>query len=524
MTALIELYKTDHASLVSWVCKTYGIGQSGVDQFGNVHRVRRETIARRLRLYRDQARVDVEGVISAVYETDEYKATLKRYVPFALEQNVSRRIVDEIASLYDRPALRLLATDDERFHTEEKRLRLHEIMQEGHRLLTLCNEVLVWQFRGANEKDRLRLVTPDTFDAIPHPRDNLIEAGLLLDVCPTTVLQGNARNALPHFEIWDDTYRYLISGTGQLVDELGQYVKEPAPHGLGRIPGVLMHRREPTVALLDASHGSDIESAHRGVALLNVMILRLSKSQGENQPVLTGNVAAMMSGQVMNGEKPLILPPEVVASMLSMQTDPDHYLSVKRDKITSVAQTYGMSYEQFTFTESSDAGSGKSYAMRREKLTEIRLKSRRRAVVHEGEIVALMGFDADGLRLDYQEQAIPTDATEELTLLRERMKLGLDSPITFMQRKDSDLDRKGAIERMHENLRDYAVLIEWVRALNAPADGDASNPGQSPQENGAMGGGGNSLIIGADGASADNTTNPASGAKTHNPATGRPTA
>lgn len=271
-----------------------------------------------------------------------------------------------------------------------------------------------------------------------------------------------------------------------MVNEAGGTVAAPTEHSLGRIPGALMHRREPTVAILDPTYGSDIESTHLSVSLLDVMIMRLSKAQGENQPVLQGNLAHMATGQVLNAEKPLLLPPEVVASMLQLKTDPEHYLRVKRDKITSVAQTYGMSYEQFTFQETADTASGKAYQVRREKLTEIRQESRRRAVLHEAQRIELMGFSSENVRIDYQEQAIPQDATEEVSLLREKMKLGLDSPVAYVMRKDSDLDRTAATQLIQKNLVDYQLLIAWVRALNAPSDADAEDPGQSPQENGGM--------------------------------------
>ena len=470
----------------AWAVRTFGLTVDTA-QHQNPHRLRREEIAKRVRLYRDEGAVDLSRVIDDVYDTEEYRAILKRYVKIAMGQNVTRRIVDEVASLYDKPALRSLADEEKSaaLHLEESRLRLHEIMQEAQHLLMLCNEVLVWQFTGADDKKRLRLVTSDMFDAIPNPRDPLQEAGLLIDAAPQTVLQGEAAWALPHWEIWDDTYRYQISKRGHLVDDAGTPVAKPLEHGLGRIPAVLLHRREPTTAILDASRGSDIGSAHLGVAMLNVMIMRLSKAQGENQPVLQGNLASMATGQLRDGERPLVLPPEVVASMLQMKTDPDHYLRVKKDMLASVAQTYGMSYEQFTMGESSDTASGKVYALRREKLTEIRLEQRRRAVMHEAQVVSLIGFDSDELKTDFQEQAIPSDPNEEVGLLRDKMKLGLDSPVSYLMRKDPDLSRTDALDVLSANLRDYAVLIQLVRALNMPADGDADNPGQTPQDNGS---------------------------------------
>ncbi len=353
---------------------------------------------------------------------------------------------------------------------------------------------MLWQFSGIDSKSALRLITPNCFDAIPHPKDVLQPAGYLLDSAPVAVLTHEGSQRLPNYELWDDTFQYLISAYGEIVDENGA-PGVPREHGLKRIPGVLFHRREPTTCILDASHGEDIKSAHLGIALLNVMIMRLSKVQGENQPVLSGNLAAMASGQTANGEKPLMLPPEVVASMLNMKTDPDHYLKVKKDKITSVAQTYGMSYEQFSMTES-PAPSGKTYQIRREKLTELRLEQRMRAVHHEALVVELMGFDSTGMRVDYQEQAMPTDAVEELSLLADKMKLGLDSEVSYLMRKDPDLTREDAIALIKSNLTDYAGLIQWVRALNMPSGANAANPGQDAIDNGATsdeGKGGGSL-------------------------------
>lgn len=479
MAPLVDLYKpTDHRQLIARIAKMYGIGEHSPL---NVHRLRREDMATRLRLYRNQARVDVERVIDLIYETSEYKVTLKKYVPVALEQNVTARVTNEVASLYDRPAVRTVAGDADAFREEEKRLRLHFIHQEAHRLTNLCNEVLIWQFVGVDDKKRLRIVTPDRFDAIPHPADALTEAGILLDMPPNTMLDGEARARLPHYELWDDTYRYLINAHGNLVDSTGTFVEKPLEHGQGRIPGVIFHRREPVESILDGSYGSDVTSCHLGVALLRVMIMRLSKSQGERQPVLQGNLAQMASGQVLNGERPLVLPPEVVASMLEMKTDPDHYLLVIKDKISALAQTRGMSYEQFVFQET--ASSGKEYQMRRERLTELRVEQRGRAVVHETAVGELVGFEIESV--DFQEQAIPLDAGEEVDLLDKTMRMGLDSPVSYMMRKDPDLNRERAEKRIQENLADYAKLVEQARRLNAPKDADAANPGKSPEENGA---------------------------------------
>ncbi len=485
MTALIDLFGVTHNDIVRYVAKEYGLELSS--SINNKHRERREEIAQRVRLYNDDGRADFEQLIMDVFEDKTVQDQRKKLIKVATEQNVTRRIVDEVASLYDKPAVRTLANeaDNERFHAEEKRVKLHEIMQEAHRLLQLCNDVLIWQFISADKKTKLRVVTPDCFDAIPHPDDATVMAGVLIDKTPMAVMPGVNKDSLPHYELWDDTYRYLLNKKGELVDKYGKPTGEPEQHGQKRIPGVLLHKREPSDRLLDARAGRDIISAHLGCGLLNVMIMRLSKSQGERQPVLKGNLASVAAGQRMDGETPIALPPEVDLDMLDSRTDASHYLEIKKDKLINVGQRYGLSYEQLTYQETSDTASGKAYSVRREKLTELRGEQRRRAVENENEVVTLMGFNATDMKIDHSEQAMPQDAIEEMDLLERKMSKGLDSPQAYLKRKDPDLDDDAANALIKKNLSEWAMVILLVRSLNAPANADASNPGQSPQQNGA---------------------------------------
>lgn len=518
MTALVELYRTDHRSLLTYLRRTYGI-EAGY-AFANPHRLRREAIAQRLRLYRDDGRLEMERLIDRVFDQFDTRQQRKKMIDVACELNVTARINDEVASLYNQPAVRILRDRNDEFREHSIEIELDELMQEAHRLTWLCNDLMLWQQTSTvpGRRPKLVIVTSDTFDAIPHPKDKLEAAGFILDMAPCTISEGSDRTRLPHYEIWDDTYRYLVNGNGDLVDESGQLTDKPIEHGLGRIPGTLFHRRKPVDRILDDRHGRDITSAHLGVALISVMVMQLSKSQGERQPVLKGNLANVAKNQSMNGEGPIALPPEVEAFMLDTRTDPEHYLSAKKDKLTSVGLRWGLSYEQLTYTDGGD--SGKAWQLRRQKLTELRTEQRPRAFVHERGTVELMGYDPRGLRVDHKEQALPQDAKEEIELLREMMKLGLDSVVSYVQRKNPDLTREEAIAFIKRNLADFATLVTWQRALNMPSDADAANPGRSPEENGAQGG---AAKGGGQDADNDSRSQPDQGGDRNNPASGETT-
>ena len=480
MTSLAKLYGFSPGQVAAMVAKNYGLNVSW--QFNNPAKLRREAIAQRLRLYRDDSKVDFERMIDCVFDTAKVRAQRKKMIDVASELNVTAAIVNEVASLYDQPALRFFKNDPaktERFRKRSEEIALDEVMQEAHRLTFLCNEVLLWSVSIDGATPRLRIVTPDCFDVIPHPHDALTPVAFLVDAAPAYVAEGVDKTRAKYYELWDDEVVYDLNGNGELIGE-------PRPHGLGRIPGVLFHRRMPVDRLLDCRAGNDITSAHLGAGLLGIMMMRLAKSQGERQPILSGNLAQAASRQTMDGESPIVLPPDVVAEMLDSKTSPDHYLMSKKDKLTSVALRYGLSYEQLTRTDQGEAQGGKAFTARRRKLTELRLEQRRRARIHERETIELMGFDPTGLRVDHQEQAVPADAGEEIDLLDKKVRMGLDSPIAYLMRKDPDLSREDAIAMIQNNVRDWALTVVWLRALNTPAGADIANAGSTPELNGGQ--------------------------------------
>jgi hypothetical protein len=494
-TTLPQLYgflDGNIGGFLAWIRKTYGLGDQSAN---NPDRLRREAIAQRVRLYRDGGRIDMERMVSAVFETQEVIDQRKKLIDVACEQNVWSRITDEVASLYDQPAQRSFkddVTETERFRQLSEDLELDEVFQEAHHLLFVCNEVLLWLVDAvdADSNQTLRIVTPDSFAVVPHPKNALVAAGFLIDACPSFVPEGADRARLKHYELWDAVNVYDLDANGDLVGS-------PRAHELGRIPGVLFHWALPVDRVLDPRPKSDITAAHLGVALLEIMIMRLSKSQGERQPALQGDLARMASGQTMDGEKPLLLPPGVVAMMLDMKTTPEHYLAAKKDKISSVALAWGMSYEQYTNSDTADTSSGKAFQIRRLKLIELRAKQRRRARVHEKLVAQLLGFDVKNFRVRHQEQAIPQDAVEEVALLQVMMRLGLDSIVKYVMRKNPEMSREEATAEINENLRDWAVLVKMLRALNMPSTADGANPGQNPQQNGALDANGNPVDNGA---------------------------
>ena len=438
----------------------------------NPHKKRRNNIEERLRLLRDEYEGDVNSLIDLVFEHKQVKDQRKRIAQMAMSMNVTKSIIDSLSTLYDKPAQRRIDKSEERtriLKQIEEREEMDEFLPELQRLVNACNEVLLWKGEG----ERPRVITPDAFDLIPNPMNHLREAGFLLDWAPTTHLKGVEKVKLPHWQLWDDEFVVELNGLGRMIGE-------PQPHDLGEIPGLLIHRKKPTQKLLDADAGRDIVAAHKAVILLNLFIVRLSKSQGENQPVLQGDLARVASNQPMDGETPLGLPPGVDADVLKTKTDPEHLLKVIRHIVGSVASTYGLSYEQVVLKTDEETG--------RQRLIELRRQQGKTWRRIERKVFSFLGVDTDGLITDFAELALKNDARDEFDLFIEKMPKGLDNPVDFIRRQNPELSKKAAWAEFLRNIEINTEAFKKMRALNLPQDGDAQNLGNTPEENGRMGG------------------------------------
>lgn len=495
MTTLREAFaglgvQNDYATIVESIQREYLGGPSivgnGVAPVGPAvttssasrHRERRARAADRLALYRDDSAKQVQRLLEQVYEHETVRKARARLGNMIAFGNVPKRITDEVASLYALPARRRFL-DDARaveFGQVERALDLHSVMKEAHRLCFLLNNVLLWHLEVGGRRS-LRIVTPDSFDVIANPRDALDLVGIIIDCAPAWTPTLANRALLPHYEVWDSEIKISL-------DAFGRMVGQPVEHGLGRIPGVLMSSRLPTEQLLDDAPGEDIFHAARATLFLNLCLLSLSRDSSERQPYLQGALAEMAAGQPQTAGVPLHLPPGVNVGTLDLVTDPEHLLKVARYVVAAVAQSYGMSYEQFTFQETASTASGKAYTVRRAKLTELRTEQRGRALVHEAAVAELLGF-GDALTPDFAEQEMPADPLEELDVFDRRCNRGLDNPIAYLMRKDVDLTPGQAQERFLDNVSVTSWLFSLLRLSNLSLSATAENPGQTPEENGA---------------------------------------
>lgn len=455
-------------SLVKYVWRTYLHGTAS----NNPHKKRRAAMKERIRWYRGDHQKDIEKLIEHVFEHEDVVKQRQKFARMAKSVNVTARLIDRISTVYTVEAVRRFPDDAEqrRLKQLETDLALHEMFELANQLVNLCNEVLFWATPS------LRLITPDAFDVIPDPRDPKEIGGLLMHWgAPSSVDEADAPQKRMHFALWDE--RYVLS-----LDAEGKIIGEPEEHRWGRIPGVLVHRASPIDSLLDGDAGDDIIAAHQAVAFLRVLALRLAKSQGEKQPVLSGDLARIAAGQAADGERPLALPPNVEAKVLDTTTSPEHYIKLENQVMGDLAASYDLSLEALVRRSQVD------HMRLHENLTEIRRRQQKRWRRTERDVMELVGFNTRDFSVNFRDPALPMDPQKEFDLYREKSKQGLDDPLAYLMREDPDLDELAAKERLDRHRQIVAEHIEQLAARNLARDADLENPGRTPEANGRIGG------------------------------------
>lgn len=112
--SITAMWGLTHRDAIKRVFDRYGYSNETTSE-NNPNRRRKQNIAQRLRLYRNDADYDLAGVIDALFVDENVRQQRKKLIPLAMYENVAKRIVDEVASLYNRPAVRTLTENNDAY-------------------------------------------------------------------------------------------------------------------------------------------------------------------------------------------------------------------------------------------------------------------------------------------------------------------------------------------------------------------------------------------------------------------------
>lgn len=434
------------------------------------NQARKADAAVRQRFYMGKGNTEMELVLAEVFSDPEVIRLRAQWIRHAKFNNVLRRAVNELATVYSQPAQRLVADDENnaRYQQMQRRVRMDEVMQRVNRLGYLHRAVFVYprvrkDAAGKNEPV-LEVVTPDRFDAITHPHDPTLVVAISIDLNISSV---TGLHRLPA--------HIVLSATEMIeVDSAGQFIESTIKtHSHGRIPGVLYLVDPPSGEVFDSSATDDLEAAHRAVWFENILLLKESKS-ATKQTLVTGDVSATARNQVDDSERSAHLQDGATATTLDRSMDLSMFRTTAQNIYETAAANHGIPPSTLAHQ---GVQSAEARELQRTPLKELRLQQqvplrdveRDLAEVQSAVYAEIpdVAFDTEGWRIDFADPQTPLGQKEALEVFEHMRKLGMTSTIAWVMERNPDLTYDQAKALVESWLKDEEWRVEKMRTMQA---------------------------------------------------------
>ncbi len=438
---------------------------------------RRKKAKERVDFYCDRIQGYLYDFLMDTFQKPEVRKRLEPFVPAAAGVNLFKRIVDEIAGpAYSAPPRRRVTGDDGGVYAELLKQCDYDAKQDATaHLAEAANEC--WHYYRAS--DRLGLImqvlTPDITSAIPDPDDPMRELALIFDC------YGDAR----WYRYWDREVTFEFTAEGEKRDQ------KPTNGGW---PFVSIRRRGRWANLHDFQTGSDRVGLQYAASTLIILALKLHKSQGFRQPIVTGDVTGVPKDQTLDEESFLVAPEGATISTLDLKSDAGHYMDTLNSLVEMTASNYGISRDrlnQKTASPTSDTG----LIERRRDIIRVCRKAEHDdfAVIKEvskqfTDPSRRVPVDAKLEQVDFAELSDGGDMSSLLDIWEKQRAMALRNPLQNIMALNPEITtEEQAAEILERNIQINEIWIDRLKRMTAKADASFNGGGQTPEENGAMG-------------------------------------
>jgi len=456
-----------------------------------IDKLRRARAARRMDLYRGKSEARLREEFLRIYRfSPERRLKAEAFAFLGTALALFPRIVNEVAGpVYNPPPTRMFNSPAAQIAWEANaaRIGIDRKMDMATRVGVATGSSHGFWRTSDRLGPVLDIISPDRLVVVPDPDNPLLELGVAYrrDVKE----QGVWRE---HWVCWDADMAFELDHRGSIV---ALPLMKAGGHP-GMIPMWSMHMVERIGTYWEASTaGADLEAAHTLIADLLTQTLRLHHVQGHAQIGISGDPARFPRGQVLDPDNPVFWGDGNQGSMLFNPQDPSGNLKTIDMVITTVAANYGVDRERLNANITAQA-TGLPLLERRAETLEVVDVAERRSI----EIFAVvsraaadpamrMPVDMEIEEIAYPDLSSKTDREKQLRVREAERKEGVRSRVTSLLEDRPELkgDREAARKALEQMADDEAWFIEMQKQHGIRTDANVDEPGQTQEENGAMG-------------------------------------
>jgi len=437
-------------------------------------KARRMRHRKRHELYQDGGVQYIDKLIDDTYKKAEIRERLKAWARIARFDNPLKRIVNELSTVYQKPAIRTVGGDaDNKRYLEVQRLcRQDERSRQINRLLNVHRSLFVgFRIRAADERPVIDIVTPDQCFAVTHPNDSTLLVALIIETnFQTAVMQRNA----PAYTVWTDHESFFLTKDGVIIETSYQ------PHGLGRMPYVYVSLEPATAGFWPGEVGEDLVGATLSAWFANTNLMKETKSASKF-PVVSGDTSTTARDQAADSDEVVEVSEGTAITTVDTSMDLDLFIGTSDHTIEHAANNYGMSsavikHQGVQSAEARELMRAPMKELRQEQMIPLvefeRDLVELQALVLKAEGVTELAFSPEGWAIKFSELKTPLDPQSALLVFEKERQLGLTNTVDYL------METRGLSEDQAWEVLVNNMVVELLRnVLMRPQQEISGSPG-----------------------------------------------
>ena len=449
-------------------------------------------------LYQD----DFEEIIRSRMEQLFEKANYERlYYHVNHSQNVIKRIVNEISTVYKSEAKRMLSKKCERYDELKAKVNYDVILKKVNRYTNLLNESML-KIGIRNGEICYDLITPNITMVIQNEQDPTEADAIMYSLTRVNTLFGRADEI--RWFYWDiEGSHYILNEDMKIIEavyeEDSPYFDKKADKFI--LPFVVFHRQHPDYSFWDQDTGRDLYNAALAISINMTMFDYYYKTCSFRQRYAIGDTSKIPQNQLSDPLTFFALPADEGATIgtLEMQVDIEQLVKAITFQINGIINNYGISADMYSLEI--PEMSGRALKIRNRTLMELRQEQLPLYLKYEKEtyektriinnawprFLPKMNEQAE-FSIDFGEIEFPDDPMEEIELQTKKLRAGIISLPQFYQFFNPDIkDEKEAEKVIIANLQALQDLGEKYPNVDKTLDyilgeGWKQKPAAEPEE------------------------------------------
>lgn len=423
-------------------------------------------------LYQDDFEEIIRSRMEDLFQKDNYD---RLYYHVNHSQNVLKRIINEISTVYKSEAKRTLSKECKRYEELKAKINYDVILKKVNRYTNLLNESML-KIGIRDGEICYDLITPNITMVIQNEEDPTEADAIMYSLTRVNTLFGYKGEEIRWF-YWDIEGNHFILDEDMKIREI--IYEEDSPYFDSEkdkfiLPFVIFHRQHPDYSFWDQDTGRDLYNAALAVSINMTMFDYYFKTCSFRQRYAIGDIEKIPQNQLSDPLTFFVVPAGEGATIgtLEQQIDIEQLVKAITFQINSIINNYGISADMYSLQI--PEMSGRALKIRNRTLMEQRQEQLPLYRKYEKELfektrvinnawpkyLPKMNEQAE-FSIDFGEIEFPDDPMEEIELQTKRLRAGIISLPQFYQFFNPDIkDEKEAEKAIIANLQALQELGE----------------------------------------------------------------